>query len=239
MDPYRTNPSFSVLFNAYHMHEGAAEPGLIEQQDEYHCLAPLCGYTHHDIHVLNQHVGTHFAPAAPTFPASSPAAGFGNRNPLDPYAWQNTFDATPLSSFLTPSTGFATAYSTAAVPLAYGGPPFNSDTTLRNAAPAHYGVSAPIFAPPLTSPPPSTNPAAPPTPATPNTRVPPPDKRVLCATCGKKYARYTDMVRHAAAHDEKAKKYECWAPGCPYHGARGFTRKDKLVAHQRGRHGLR
>ncbi|MCJ1380994.1 hypothetical protein MMC17_004103 [Xylographa soralifera] len=113
MDHHRTNPAFSVPFNAYYMHEGASE-----HRQSYE-------FTHHDVHALEQHYATHSAPAA-TSPAGSSTLGFGDLNHLNPYAWQNAFDTNAFSPFLSTSTSFSTAQPTSAVPLAYDDPPFGN-----------------------------------------------------------------------------------------------------------------
>lgn len=64
--------------------------------------------------------------------------------------------------------------------------------------------------------------------------VPPP--RHVCVTCGKSFSRAPDMQRHAKKHDPAARRIDCPVPGCPYKGAKGFLRRDKLASHRQNRH---
>ena len=63
------------------------------------------------------------------------------------------------------------------------------------------------------------------------TPVPP-----TCPTCTLTFTRASDLQRHALKHLPESRQYECWVQGCPYKGARGFYRKDKLMAHVKARH---
>lgn len=81
----------------------------------------------------------------------------------------------------------------------------------------------------------ASTPIRPPRPQTPATGTPAPPGNV-CATCGKTFKRAPDMQRHAKKHDPGAQRFDCLAAGCPYTGARGFLRPDKLADHRRNRH---
>lgn len=65
------------------------------------------------------------------------------------------------------------------------------------------------------------------------------DPNKTCPTCNRTFTRPSDLARHSLIHQPHVRKYECWAPGCKYNGEQGFVRKDKLVDHQRARHGMR
>ena len=52
------------------------------------------------------------------------------------------------------------------------------------------------------------------------------------------FKRETELIRHMNIHLPGVQPYECSELGCPYKGDKGFYRKDKLVDHQRNRHGL-
>lgn len=80
----------------------------------------------------------------------------------------------------------------------------------------------------------SISPPAPP-PQTPTTRALPP-RRHVCPTCSKTFSRAPDMHRHARKHNPGAQRIDCPSPGCPYTGAKGFLRSDKLTSHWQNRH---
>lgn len=77
-------------------------------------------------------------------------------------------------------------------------------------------------------------PPAPP-PQMPTTRALSP-RRHACPTCGKTFSRAPDMYRHARKHNPGAQRIDCPSPGCPYTGAKGFLRSDKLASHWQNRH---
>ena len=51
--------------------------------------------------------------------------------------------------------------------------------------------------------------------------------------CPKTYSRRPDMLRHALNHDVNAARLDCGFAGCRRTGARGFTRNDKKLEHER------
>jgi hypothetical protein len=53
--------------------------------------------------------------------------------------------------------------------------------------------------------------------------------RYRCPGCTKSFSRRGDRDRHARSHDSNARRFPCPAPHC----SREFTRKDKLLDHQR------
>ena len=55
-------------------------------------------------------------------------------------------------------------------------------------------------------------------------------------SCSISFKRAADLERHARAHQPGPKEYECPGPGCAQKGAKGFTRKDKLADHWKGKH---
>ncbi|PMD58521.1 uncharacterized protein K444DRAFT_531864 [Hyaloscypha bicolor E] len=55
------------------------------------------------------------------------------------------------------------------------------------------------------------------------------------AGCGKMFARPGDLARHSKQHG--IPQHPCDIPGCNRHGARAFYRADKLLDHQRKKHG--
>jgi hypothetical protein len=55
------------------------------------------------------------------------------------------------------------------------------------------------------------------------------------AGCGKRFARPGDLARHSKQHD--VPQHPCDIPGCNRHGLRAFYRADKLLDHQRKKHG--
>ena len=62
--------------------------------------------------------------------------------------------------------------------------------------------------------------------------------RASCPHCEKTFSRDADMERHAKKHSPAAKTFHCFVDGCKYNGEKGFYRRDKLMAHQRVKHGL-
>ena len=62
--------------------------------------------------------------------------------------------------------------------------------------------------------------------------------RASCPHCEKTFSREADMERHAKKHLPEAKTFQCFVEGCRYNGEKGFYRRDKLMAHQRAKHGL-
>jgi hypothetical protein len=71
-----------------------------------------------------------------------------------------------------------------------------------------------------------------------STEITPTRPRLPCSYpgCTQTFAHQADMLRHARKH--ASPKFDCDYPGCPYKGKRGFYRKDKLMSHQRNRHGV-
>ncbi|MCJ1266681.1 hypothetical protein MMC22_006566 [Lobaria immixta] len=63
-----------------------------------------------------------------------------------------------------------------------------------------------------------------------------PSRRHACLTCGKTFSRAPDMHRHARKHNPGVQRIDCPSPGCPYTGAKGFLRSDKLASHWQNRH---
>jgi hypothetical protein len=59
----------------------------------------------------------------------------------------------------------------------------------------------------------------------------------LCgyAGCGKPFTRQSDLTRHSNQHG--VPKHPCLINGCNRHGLRAFYRADKLLEHQRKKHG--
>ncbi|KAL9118152.1 MAG: hypothetical protein Q9187_005307 [Circinaria calcarea] len=56
--------------------------------------------------------------------------------------------------------------------------------------------------------------------------------------CVRSSSRSSDLQRHMRKHDTSTKLFNCNVKGCKYNGAKGFYRRDKLVSHQRKRHGM-
>ena len=54
--------------------------------------------------------------------------------------------------------------------------------------------------------------------------------------CGKHFRRSADLRRHERKHGSMS--WHCQVDGCKYHGEKGFYRRDKLLSHQRARHGM-
>ena len=90
-----------------------------------------------------------------------------------------------------------------------------------------------IVSPPTSLPTSSISSLAPP-PQTPTRALPP--HRHVCPTCSKTFSRLPDMHRHARKHNLGAQRFDCPFPGCPYTGAKGFLRRDKLASHWQNRH---
>jgi hypothetical protein len=57
----------------------------------------------------------------------------------------------------------------------------------------------------------------------------------ICSYCGKMFARPGDLARHSKQHG--VPQHPCDIPGCNRHGLRAFYRADKLLEHQRKKHG--
>lgn len=113
-------------------------------------------------------------------------------------------------------------------------PDFNTSTFANPAGPVYNTIAGtshtsivPSVQPPVPAPVPIAGAATP--------------ARHACThpTCSSTFKRPSDLHRHAKVHQPGARKYECFVPGCPYRGARGFLRRDKLLSHQRNAHGLR
>ena len=56
--------------------------------------------------------------------------------------------------------------------------------------------------------------------------------------CVRSFARSSDLKRHVGKHNSGARTHHCFENGCNYNGAKGFYRRDKLVDHQKTRHGM-
>ena len=54
--------------------------------------------------------------------------------------------------------------------------------------------------------------------------------------CGKHFRRSADLRRHERKHGSMS--WHCEVDGCKYRGENGFYRRDKLLSHQRARHGM-
>jgi len=48
-----------------------------------------------------------------------------------------------------------------------------------------------------------------------------------------------DLERHSMAYHAPAARFDCGSPLCHRKGCAGFTRRDKMLEHERERHGLR
>ncbi|KAH8752422.1 hypothetical protein F5882DRAFT_60670 [Hyaloscypha sp. PMI_1271] len=57
----------------------------------------------------------------------------------------------------------------------------------------------------------------------------------ICSYCGKMFARPGDLARHSKQHG--VPQHPCDISGCNRHGLRAFYRADKLLEHQRKKHG--
>lgn len=64
--------------------------------------------------------------------------------------------------------------------------------------------------------------------------------RFICTfqTCSKTFRRYGDLTRHFKKHFTCLRAFHCSHLGCDRNGEKGFYRKDKLLDHQKKKHGL-
>ena len=56
--------------------------------------------------------------------------------------------------------------------------------------------------------------------------------------CVRSFGRSSDLKRHMGKHDTGTRPFNCYVDGCKYNGAKGFYRRDKLVDHQKAKHGM-
>ena len=58
----------------------------------------------------------------------------------------------------------------------------------------------------------------------------------ICRYCATSFGRSSDLKRHALKHQSGPRPFSCPSDGCPYKGAKGFTRKDKMRDHVKNMH---
>ena len=76
-------------------------------------------------------------------------------------------------------------------------------------------------------------------PQTSRPRCTPSDRPFPCDHCPSSFNRKGDCTRHMRIHDEAhLAKFDCYIPGCPRKGLKGFPRRDKLREHVAARHPL-
>ena len=59
--------------------------------------------------------------------------------------------------------------------------------------------------------------------------------RPTCHVCNRSYGRPSELHRHMREHNPNATRHSCPFEGCDRKGSKGFTRADKLRAHQHAR----